>query len=257
MKQNRTEQNRTEQNRTEQNRTVIRDHDKLYLSEDRKNQPKEYFKFIVSKTDEHFKKYSHPKILDIGCATGDFLFYLCSLYPEASFMGMDVMEELLERAKTEVSGSEFVKSNICDLKTLPRQKYDAVFMNGVHSIFDDIDSWLGNAISLVGNNGKLFIFGIFNPENVDVLVKARYSNQDHDAPWQSGWNCFSIKTFENYLEKKNIKSHCFHDFNISIDIPRHESDPFRSWTFLYDDNSRGIINGTMILHKFMLLEISI
>jgi ubiquinone/menaquinone biosynthesis C-methylase UbiE len=172
-------------------------------------------------------------------------------------MGMDVMEELLERAKTEVSGCEFVKGNICNLKTLPNLRFDAIFMNGVHSIFDDIDSWLGNAISLVNSNGKLFVFGIFNPVNVDVLVKAKYSDQNDDAPWQSGWNCFSTKTVKNYLKEKNLKSYSFHDFNISIDIPRNENDPLRSWTFKYSDNSRGVINGTMILHKFMLLDISI
>lgn len=237
---------------------IVRDHDKLYLSEDRKNQPKEYFKFIVSIAKEHLDKYTDLNVLDIGCATGDFLYYLKSLYPFANLTGMDVMPELLQRAKLEVRGCDFILGNICDAAHLPTNKYDAVFMNGVHSIFDDIDSWLNNSMSLVNkaNNGKLFIFGIFNPYNIDVLVKVRNSDHYPDGSWQPGWNCFSIETIKQYLEKSGVKSYCFHQFEISIDIPKNAADPLRSWTFVYNNGKRGIMNGSMLVHNFMLLEIS-
>ena len=81
---------------------VIRDHDALYLQEDRKQQTKESFKFIVSKASAHLDQYHQPRIADIGCATGDFLYYLKSLYPESELTGIDVMGELLERAAAEV-----------------------------------------------------------------------------------------------------------------------------------------------------------
>jgi SAM-dependent methyltransferase len=237
---------------------AIRDHDKFYLKEDRKHQPKEYFKFILSNAKNHLDQYAKPRILDIGCATGDFLFYLSSLYPNASLTGIDVMSELLTRAKSEVPDCEYVQADICDEGALPNQKYEAIFMNGVHSIFDEIHPWLSNVVRLIDQtgNGKAFIFGIFNPENVDVLVKARYSNQSQDSAWQPGWNCFSKSSIQQALDKIGVKSFTFHDWSIGIDIPHHESDPLRSWTFQYLDGSRGIINGTMILHNFMLLEIS-
>lgn len=241
----------------EQNLTVIRNHDKMYLSENRKHQPKEYFKFISSKAKEHINKYKAPKLLDIGCATGDFLFYLNSQYPNATITGIDVMDELLDRAKKEVEDCTFINGNICKEETLPQNKYNAVFMNGVHSIFDDIGLWLDNAISLVEKNGKLFIFGIFNPADIDVLVKSKYSEQHPDDPWESGWNCFSKKSFQNYLERNGISSYNFYEFNIDIDIPKTPNDPLKSWTFMYNNNTRGVINGTMILHQFYLLEVTI
>ena len=216
-------------------------------------------KFILSKAQGILDKYEKPTVLDVGCATGDFLFYLHSLYPNSELTGMDVMLELLERAKTEVPGCNFIKGDVCQKSTLPNRKFDVVFMNGVHSIFDDIHPWLENMLSLVdhSNQGMAFIFGIFNPEDVDVLVKARYANQTQNSPWQAGWNCFSQKSIQRALEKLSVTSFYFHNFRIEIDIPRHKADPLRSWTFLYQDGTRGITNGTMILHNFMLLEIAV
>ena len=236
---------------------VIRDHDALYLQEDRKQQTKESFKFIVSKASAHLDQYHQPRIADIGCATGDFLYYLKSLYPESELTGIDVMPELLERAAAEVPGVEFLQGNIVEKETLPKGRFDAVFMNGVYTIFDDFRPCLENALELAdrARDGKLFVFGLFNPDDVDVLVKVRNSAQPHDAPWQSGWNCFSRTSVQHHLEKLGVTSSRFHEFEIGIDLPRHESDPLRSWTFRYEDGSRGIVNGAAIVHHLALLEI--
>ena len=127
----------------------VRDRDKLYLKEDRKHEPKEYFKFIGSKISEHMDRFDSPRILDIGCATGDFLYYLSSLYPSATLTGLDVMPELLTRARGEVSNCQFLEANICQRTSLPDEKFDVVFMNGTHSIFNEIHPWLENVLSLV------------------------------------------------------------------------------------------------------------
>ena len=83
---------------------VIRDHDKFYLNEDRKLNTKEYFKFIVNHSSEFINYVPHNlSILDIGCATGDFVFYLSKTFPQAKLVGIDVMQDLLERAKNEIT----------------------------------------------------------------------------------------------------------------------------------------------------------
>jgi len=235
---------------------VVRNHDKLYLHESRKSQPKEYFKFIATKAANHLASYQQPSVLDIGCATGDFLFFMKSLYSTAQFTGLDIMPELLYKARNEVSGCTFLEGNICQKSSLPNNTFDAVFMNGVHSIFDDFYPWLDHVLELTNTaRGRAYIFGIWNSEDVDVLVKARYSGESMDSPWQAGWNCFSMKSCQKYLAKLHVKSAVFYDFKIEIDIPRNTEDPLRSWTFFYKDGTRGIINGTMLLHDFKLLEI--
>ena len=236
---------------------VIRDHDTLYLHEDRKQQTKESFKFIVSKASAHLDQYHQPRIVDVGCATGDFLYYLKSLYPESELTGIDVMPELLARAAAEVPGAEFLQRDVLQRETLPEGKFDAVFMNGLYSLFDDFRPCLKNVLELAdrASDGMVFIFGRFNQDDVDVLVKVRNSAQPHDAPWQAGWNFFSRTSVQHYLEELGVKSSRFHDFEIGIDLPRHESDPMRSWTFRREDGSRGIVNGAAIMHHFALLEI--
>ena len=77
---------------------VVRDHDKLHLAEDRKDTPKESFKFLAECAKGFLQSREQPRIIDVGCATGDLLYFLANRYPQAQLTGMDVMPELIERA---------------------------------------------------------------------------------------------------------------------------------------------------------------
>ena len=230
---------------------VVRDHDKIYLDEDRKINTKESFKFIVKNSSEFIKSIQSPSILDIGCATGDLVYYLSKTFPHVRLVGMDVMPELLERAKKEVPNVKFIMSDISNKNSLPLDKFDAIFMVGVHSIFDDVFPVFDNAISLLKKKGRLYVFGIFNDSDIDTLVKSRLSSTN--TAWQSGWNLFSKKTIRDYVENKGLICQ-FTDWEIPIDIPK-SSDQLRSWTFKDNKGKRLVINGAGILHTFSLLEI--
>jgi SAM-dependent methyltransferase len=231
---------------------VVRTHDNLYLHENRKFVPKEYFKFIAQESSQYLSKLERPAIIDIGCATGDFSWYLLQLYPGAQLTGADVMPALLERAQKEVPAAKFIRGDINTGEGLPDAKFDAVFLVGVHSIFDEVGPFLDNTIKLAKKGGRVYIFGLFNSFDVDVLLKARYS--DSNGPWESGWNIFSKRTVGKYLEKKGY-AYTFKDWKITIDLSPNPKDYFRSWTLKLDDGSREIINGMQVLHKFSLLEI--
>jgi len=231
---------------------VKRTHDLIYLKENRKNKPKEYFKFIGARSSKCISHLKKPSILDIGCATGDFIGYLAALHKHAEFMGMDVIPELIDRARSMYPNCSFFYGDIYSGKKMPKIKFDVIFMSGVHSIFDDHIPWIDNLLKIVKPSGRIFVFGIFNPEPIDVLVKARRSSCE--APWESGWNLISRETIGNYLKmlKVNFK---FIPWQIKIDIPKNKKDPLRSWTFRTSGPSRLIVNGTQVLHHFALLEI--
>lgn len=231
---------------------VARTHDSLYLNENRKLVPKEYFKFIAQESSGYMNKLERPNIIDIGCATGDFLWYLSQVYPNAQLTGMDVMSALLERAVKEVPAAKFIQGNVETGAGLPGTKFDAVFMLGVHSIFDDVAPVLNNTISMARKDGRVYIFGLFNPLDVDVLLKARYSG--NSGPWEAGWNLFSKRTVGNYLQAKGY-NYTFQDWKINVDLPMNTDDYFRSWTFKLDDGTRTIVNGMQLLHHFSLLTI--
>lgn len=231
---------------------VIRDHDKIYLNENWKDNPKENFKFIANYSSKFISSLSIPSILDIGCATGDFIYYLSKTFPDAKYVGLDVMPELLEKARKEVSDAIFIQADISNNKSLPNDRFDVIFMIGVHSIFDDIFLILDNVISLLKKNGRVYVFNFFNDENIDVLVKARPSSTT--GPWQVGWNLFSKKSITDYIKNKGLECE-FIDWEIPIDLSKNFNDSLRSWTFKNEHKKRMVINGTGILHTFSLLVI--
>jgi SAM-dependent methyltransferase len=236
-----------------------RTHDAFYLTEDRKKNPKEYFKFVGSFIKKYQDKRSGitMKLLDVGCATGEFLYYLdddICRDQDIHFYGMDIMDELINKARTNLPDRIFLIGDISNEESLPQSKFDVLTMLGVHSIFDNITGILANAINLTNGGGKILIFGIFNPVDYDVLVKVKASSQRIDDVWESGWNCWSLETVGSFLKSKGL-NFSFHPFNLNIDIAPNASDPLRSFTQRLADGSRQVINGTQLVHNFYLLEI--
>ena len=232
------------------NLETTRTHDKLYINEDRKDNPKESFKFIRSNVRSNLKGLN---ILDIGCATGDFLFYLNEHNPHANLYGADIDLELINQAKLNVpSVKDFYQIDISQ-SIINIGKFDIIFMIGVHSIFDDLN-WITSIKKLFKDNySKAYIFGIFNSDDLDVIIKSRSSNSNDK--WESGWNVFSKTSVKKTLFNEGLEGK-FKDWNIDIDIEKNIKDPLRSWTIDKKDKTKMIINGLCLIHNFSLLEIN-
>lgn len=226
--------------------------DLFYLKEDRKKNIKESFKFIIEKAKVYLDSLDEGNIADIGCATGDLLYYIHSLYPHLKLQGYDIQNELLEKAKQEVPQANFDTIDITSSAFSPTEKYNAVFMCGVHATFDSPDEWLPNFLQLLKPGGRGYVYGNFNPEPIDVIVKVRKSGDT--GPYMSNWNMLSQQTFKDTLDRLGYDGTFFH-FQINIDLPKREESPLRSWTFKYQDGTRGTINGAQLLHQDYLMEI--
>lgn len=227
-----------------------RTHDKIYLNEDRCK--KEYFKVLYKMIQEQWGG-KHINLLDIGCATGDFLYFAQEELPNASLSGLEIMPELIAKINFEAN---IYCGDITKQNTLPDMKFDCITMLGVLSIFDDFQEVLDNVFRLMNDNGTFYLFGIFNPENIDVLIKSRSSDRSFskDSSWETGWNCFSLKSIKDYCISKGYKC-SFTPFNIGFKIPKHKDDPLRSWT---EETKNGlmIINGLQLKHNFYFCEIN-
>ena len=180
-------------------------------------------------------------MIDIGCETGSFLQFVRRAYSEAELIGFDIVPELLARVDAElriktvlgdISNAESYKDRISDL-----QNCDFVTMLGVLSIFE---------------KGILYIFGIFNPENLDVIIRSK--NADKECNWERGWNYFSIYSVEKYCQEIGCDVE-FIPFQIGIDIAKHENDPLRSWTINLASEGKMIVNGLQLVHHFYLAKI--
>lgn len=237
---------------------VERTHDKLYLDTDYKRNPKEYYKFVKNQIvkDNNFNENSQFALLDIGCETGSFLYFMKKNFLHSKLTGMDVMSELLEKVNDMIEEEEkieTIKADISKIETLPIQNhYDIITMLGVLSIFDNYAEVIDNVLTMCNN--MLYIFGIFNPKDIDVLIKARNVNTSDLDNWESGWNYISKCSIEKYCSDRNLQCE-FIPFYLDIDIPENIKDPFRSWTVNMADNKKMVINGIQIVHHFYLVKI--
>lgn len=238
---------------------VQRSHDKFYLKEDYKNKPKEYFKLVKSEIEKDLAYMGKDNfcMLDVGCETGSFLAYIRKHYPDAELFGMDVMSELLDKLNSGMGENEkpfhAILGSIADESALPEEKFDFITMLGVMSIFEDFRPIILNLKKMLNNNGYIYIFSIFNPENLDVLIKSKKSCDNSDV-WETGWNTFSIKSIEKFCEDNGLK-YQFIPFELKIDIEKHEDDPLRSWTLEMKDEKKMIVNGLQLVHNFYLLKL--
>ena len=228
---------------------TIGHHNGFYLNEDRRLQPKEYFKLLVGLASEHLN-VPEVRILDIGCATGDFLYYLASLFSRASLSGVDVNPEFVRRAKEVVPSADLFLGDIQAGFAID-DRYDVVFMSSVHYLFSDFEPWLRNLIH--ATRRAAYVFGIFNPEDLDVRAVVQ---RPGDTTSSTQWNLISQKSISGFLDKLRI-SHRFINWQLPIEIPRCKQDPIRSWTIETREGEYLTVNGTQILHRFAVLEITL
>ena len=228
---------------------IVRTHDNLYLGEDRKHIPKEYFKFIKERAGNLC-----GDVLDVGCATGDFLWFLNENYSDLNLHGVDVNNDLLDRARVEVPLASFTQGDIT--KTDIGGQYDYIFMNSVHAIFDvsDVSVWLVPLVNLLKKekHSTIFVFGLFNLECLDVSICCRASSTN--GAWEAGWSVLSQKTVTDYCARKGWRC-SFCDFDISIDIEKNSADPLRSWTVTMQNGKRMIVNGLQLIHTLSLMTL--
>ena len=230
-----------------------RTHDSLYLTKDRYDKPKEMFKFISSHAFKQKSINTNLEVLDFGCATGEFLFYLYETHPELSLSGIDILPELIAKARILIPSASLEVGSVLNNDSVDSDSFDLIFMIGVHSIFDEFETSFNNLIEWTRLGGRVFIYGMFNPYPIDVLVKYRLSNES--GLYESGWNIHSQESISNYLlNHPKVKNFEFHKFQIGIDLEQGQ-DLVRSWTIDDVNQNRMITNGLSLLQPHYLLEI--
>lgn len=230
--------------------------EEIYLKESRHAQPKEIFKATAGYLRSHLQPPTKNFcLLDVGCATGEFIHYLRHLYPQLHYTGIDVSAPLVAAARKLNPECHFFKQSILNKHFFEKNKFDFITCMGVFSIFSEIGLNLHNLLNAV-TEGCILIGMITNKRPVDVLMKYKRSDIP-GAAWESGWNIFSQCTVEkeliNYTNRVKWK---WHEFIMPFAI-RKRDDPMRSWTIETELNKRQCINGAMQLLDTYILEIQV
>jgi 2-polyprenyl-3-methyl-5-hydroxy-6-metoxy-1,4-benzoquinol methylase len=247
-----TEKQSTMSNKSKQ---IVRTHDEFYAKVDPKAPPKDSFIQIADLIDDYKKSFLRGiSVVDFGCASGAFVNYLNSRFPDDHIIGYEYLATLVKSGKENYPNIQIKQGSIIDESSLPKSSVDVLTLLGVISIFDDIEPIIHNLTRWIKPGGKVFIHGMFNPLDVDVYVKYKLSENFDAEECESGWNIISQKTISRLLRKHGIKNIKFHDFSISVDLDKNANDPLRSWTEKMRNGDRQIINGTCLKQPQFILE---
>jgi 2-polyprenyl-3-methyl-5-hydroxy-6-metoxy-1,4-benzoquinol methylase len=231
-----------------------RDRD-IYLSENRYENPKEIFKHLAMLLERRVKIRPGLKICDIGCAAGEFLFHIRSRWKEVDICGFDLTQELVNKARSVLPGENIFVGSVMDATTLAPASQDVIFMNGVHSGINDIETCIANILSWIHPGGTIYIFGIFNPYPIDMQITYTLSDKKTDPIL---FYIYSCKTISKYIKNiPSVKNFKFEKYVPQIDIKYREKNPFRAWTTTDQNGNRILVNGLSMIVNCFILEIKV
>lgn len=222
----------------------LKSQDELYLNEDRFDDPKEVHKRMADMVGET-PAVENGVFLDVGCATGEFLFYLTRRFPGiGKFAGTDISAAMTDKAREMMPAGDFFVSDLSQSDAyVDRREFDAVTCSGVMPMFDDLDIPFRNLLSLVRRGGTLIVFMMCNDHPIDVIMRYRRADTA-EREWEKGWNCFSrhsvIKTLEALPYKLRIEDE---PFEMPFAIAHRPEDPMRTWTMRTENKPFQTVNG--------------
>ena len=192
------------------------------------------------------KKFKFRSLLDVGCATGDFLYFAEKKFPDASFFGIDVDKDLLAIAKEKTKdGCNFVKENIWELNKIIK-KYDVVTAFAISGYFDDEIKFLDPLIKSLNKKGVLIVQGLFNMNGITVRTEWKKKGE-----WQPGLNQLNFERVKDYLEEEKFMLKV-HRVKIKTKINFSKEFPHRAFSVNHKDYS--LMNGANLHLPDYLLE---
>lgn len=219
---------------------------KHYLDEGWNKKPKKIF-VELGNIIKNLKKNKPFKLLDIGCAHGEFLGYVKKIFPKSKLTGIDVNLKLLKIAKTKLPSETFYKKSALSLKPLKAQSFEIITAIGLINIFDykELENFIKNALRLLPKNGILILMSPFNEFGMDLEARHRKRINNILLDWERGNSIYAKETIFDIAKNNNCRVK-FVPFNLKMRLPK-KNDPQRTWTIKLKNNKYQLINGLKIL----------
>ena len=189
--------------------------------------------------------------MDLGCARGEYLYFLKNAIKTKNLAGVDYSKDLIESAKqfTGLKNVDLISNSAESFKI--NRNFDVITMLGVLSYFESTMPTLKNIKEHLSTNGKVYILGLFNDFDVDVQI--RYRNNKYFDQFESGWNLHSLNTIKKNIDSLSMKLINIHTFDLSFNLDPQE-DPCRAW-HISTENGKKYTNGLGLIYDLRVLEI--
>lgn len=203
------------------------------------------------------------KLIDIGCAAGEFLWSVQNAnFENINLFGIDPVEALIKRAKVNAPDCQF---KVGDIDSNPFSfKFDVVSLQGVLPIFNELDNKIDALFDFLALNDTCYIiiFNNSNPFPIDVKMEpVKYGENESGKPL-IGYNIWSNQHIVDALERAGQDRNCtvnvtVEPFQMHSNIP-FNGDPLRAWTIELADRSLMQIRGlnTIQNQHFFFAEIN-
>jgi len=216
--------------------------------------PRESDKRLIDLMSEGFgelqKRKSALSVLDIGCSTGNLLYYLRKSFPDLALTGGDLAASSIDlcRANPKLDGIQF---DTMDLFSLPVRRYDVVIANAVAVYFDhqQYERAMASVAGALVDGGRYFAFEWLHPYDQDLHIVEKSAS--HPEGLNIYFRPYSI--VRRILEKCGFSDVCFSPFAIPIDLEKGQihtenldgEEALNSYTEKKETGERMLFRGTL------------
>lgn len=197
------------------------DYQRRYLAEPRESD-RVLIGHVAAALAARTRNGTRPRVLDIGCSTGNLMRHLARALPEADLWGGELMPEALAvcRAAPDLAGMTFAEMDLLDLGH--PGAFDVIVVNAVLYLLDDDD--LARALASVARalhpGGSLVAFDLFHPFEQHLTV--REASLTHPEGLVLHLRPYSVLSAA--AAAAGLAEPTLHPFEIPIDLPRPARD---------------------------------
>jgi hypothetical protein len=196
--------------------------------------PKLMFSYVLSRVNSYVDICEPMSWLDIGCARGEFLYWL-SQNCQGEFIGVDLLEELI------ASGSGFLSKKAKNIRLYCNsaefysfeRSFDVITMLGLLPCFEDIRRVIRNASAhqkkFDSSDRKSVIVIATKFNHFGVKVVTHYQNRKKMKNWQVTVT-HPIEDLRDCLLDAGYQMRELSKFMLPFSLDPVLDDPVRSWT---------------------------
>ncbi len=225
-----------------------------YSKKGRYEETKEIFKEIIKEMKKFKPENEIFSVVDIGCANGEFLYFLNQSFSKAKLKGYDATESFIKSGKS-FEGLKNVTLEVKNLFDIENEVFDVTFCIGTFQIFHDIEKPLSKLLQITKPGGFIFIESLFNKHNIDVRLEFSDNTlEEMRGVWRSDFNQHSHYSIKKFLDGR-VKSFEFKELPMGVEIPYDSKTP-STFAFTFKDNNKKniITNGlNLILNSTLLI----
>jgi SAM-dependent methyltransferase len=230
----------------------FRQRPETYLGEVRYTKPKRVFSMLAQLMEESGLAKGGARFLDVGCATGELIYFLRERFPALAFAGVDNQPEFIATARRqeELRDVTFAEA---DALAYSGEPSDFVACFGMLGIFDSFEPLLESLLRNTRKGGRVYLHALLN--DVDIDVRVYYRDNQNKKDWNRGFNIFSMDQVAKWLEPR-VASWRVMPVELDVDIARRPELPHRAYTQKLEGGRRVTTNGLCLVLPEKILEIT-